>query len=49
MRKVKLDRLRHQLMPLYSFDPEECDDWESDLLDEGSTKVDTGKVMVIQL
>lgn len=31
----RLDRLRHHLMPLYSFDPaEEEGDWESELLDE---------------
>ncbi|KAL5013285.1 hypothetical protein ScPMuIL_007555 [Solemya velum] len=34
-RKNRLDRLRHHLMPLYSFDPaEEEGDWESELLDE---------------
>ncbi|KAL1456908.1 hypothetical protein WDU94_001595 [Cyamophila willieti] len=35
LRKKRLDKLRHQLMPFYSFDPHEEDgDWESDLLDD---------------
>ncbi|XP_033324666.2 uncharacterized protein LOC117219567 isoform X1 [Megalopta genalis] len=35
-RKRKLERLRHRLMPMYSFDPgeEEEDDWETELLEE---------------
>ncbi|KAK3589465.1 hypothetical protein CHS0354_030587 [Potamilus streckersoni] len=33
-RRSKLDRLRHHLMPLYSFDPAEEGDWESELLEE---------------
>ncbi|XP_063235204.1 uncharacterized protein C3orf18 homolog [Bacillus rossius redtenbacheri] len=36
VRKRRLDRLRHHLMPLYNFDPaEEGEDWEAELLDEG--------------
>ena len=35
LKKSKLDRLRHHLMPLYNFDPmEEGGDWESELLEE---------------
>ena len=30
----RLDKLRHQLMPLYSFDPAEGEDWETELLTE---------------
>ncbi len=30
----RLDKLRHQLMPLYSFDPQEGEDWETELLTE---------------
>ncbi|KAL3852288.1 hypothetical protein ACJMK2_015950 [Sinanodonta woodiana] len=33
-RRSKLDKLRHHLMPLYSFDPAEEEDWESELLEE---------------
>ncbi|GIY73710.1 hypothetical protein CDAR_464181 [Caerostris darwini] len=37
MRKKRLDKLRHHLMPLYSFDPaEEGEDWEAELLEEGT-------------
>lgn len=36
IRKKRLDRLRHHLMPLYNFDPtEEGEDWEVELLEEG--------------
>ncbi|XP_076313215.1 uncharacterized protein LOC143226309 [Tachypleus tridentatus] len=36
IRKSKLDKLRHHLMPLYSFDPtEEGEDWETELIEEG--------------
>lgn len=35
LKKSKLDKLRHHLMPLYNFDPaEEEGDWESELLEE---------------
>ncbi|CAH0387778.1 unnamed protein product [Bemisia tabaci] len=35
IRKKRLDRLRHQLMPYYSYDPrEDGDDWEAELLDD---------------
>ncbi|KAI8503498.1 hypothetical protein Bbelb_184690 [Branchiostoma belcheri] len=34
-KRRRLEKLRHQLMPLYNFDPsEEGDDWESELLNE---------------
>ncbi|XP_072026962.1 uncharacterized protein [Amphiura filiformis] len=33
-KKIRLDKLRHQLMPLYSFDPQEGEDWETELLTE---------------
>ncbi|XP_015910691.2 small integral membrane protein 29 [Parasteatoda tepidariorum] len=37
IRKKQLDKLRHHLMPLYSFDPaEEGEDWEAELLEEGT-------------
>ncbi|GFS58484.1 hypothetical protein NPIL_420301 [Nephila pilipes] len=37
IRKKRLDKLRHHLMPLYSFDPaEEGEDWEAELLEEGT-------------
>lgn len=37
VRKSRLDKLRHHLMPLYNFDPaEEGEDWESELLEEGT-------------
>jgi len=37
-RKRRLDRLRHSLIPFYSFDANEEEDWDSDLLQhEGST------------
>ncbi|KAG8195008.1 hypothetical protein JTE90_008180 [Oedothorax gibbosus] len=36
IRKKRLDKLRHHLMPLYSFDPaEDGEDWEAELLEEG--------------
>lgn len=39
LRKKRLDKLRHQLMPFYSFDPHEEDgDWESDLLEDNVPK-----------
>lgn len=35
LRKKRLDRLRHHLMPFYNFDPgEEGEDWEAELLEE---------------
>ncbi|XP_074593186.1 uncharacterized protein LOC141848942 [Brevipalpus obovatus] len=34
IRKNRLDRLRHHLMPVYNFDPNEDGDWETELLDE---------------
>lgn len=33
-RKNRMDRLRHHLMPMYSFDPNEDADWESELLED---------------
>lgn len=37
-RKRRLDRLRHSLIPFYSFDANEEEDWDSDLLQhEGGT------------
>ena len=30
----RLDRLRHHLVPLYNFDPQEAEDWEAELLDD---------------
>ncbi|KAL4226211.1 hypothetical protein ACF0H5_014197 [Mactra antiquata] len=33
IRKNRIERLRHHLMPLYNFDPQE-EDWESELLDD---------------
>ena len=30
----RLDKLRHQLIPLYYFDADEQDEWESELLEE---------------
>ncbi|XP_033608176.1 small integral membrane protein 29-like [Cryptotermes secundus] len=36
IRKKRLDRLRHHLIPLYNFDPtEEGEDWDVELLEEG--------------
>ncbi|XP_014676961.1 PREDICTED: uncharacterized protein C3orf18-like [Priapulus caudatus] len=36
VKKNRIDKLRHHLMPLYNFDPaDECEDWESELLEEG--------------
>ncbi|XP_070558181.1 uncharacterized protein [Ptychodera flava] len=32
-KKIRLDKLRHQLMPLYNFDPA-AEDWETELLTE---------------
>jgi len=35
LKKSRLDKLRHHLMPLYNFEPgEEEGDWESELLEE---------------
>ncbi|PAA64305.1 hypothetical protein BOX15_Mlig025613g2, partial [Macrostomum lignano] len=35
MRKLRLDKLRHRLMPLYQFDPADADrEWEADLLED---------------
>ncbi|PAA93555.1 hypothetical protein BOX15_Mlig025287g1 [Macrostomum lignano] len=35
IRKFRLDKLRHRLMPLYQFDPADTDrDWEIDLLED---------------
>ncbi|XP_075230224.1 uncharacterized protein C3orf18 homolog isoform X2 [Lycorma delicatula] len=36
LRKKRLDRLRHRLMPFYNFEPGEEEDWETELLDEDS-------------
>uniref|UniRef100_A0A1B6E349 Uncharacterized protein n=1 Tax=Clastoptera arizonana TaxID=38151 RepID=A0A1B6E349_9HEMI len=37
LRKKRLDRLRHRLMPLYNFDPgEEGEDWEAELLEDAN-------------
>lgn len=34
-RRRQLERLRHQLMPMYNFDPtDDVDDWENQLLEE---------------
>lgn len=33
-RKSRMDKLRHHLMPMYSFDPNEDADWESELLED---------------
>ncbi|XP_071810565.1 uncharacterized protein [Asterias amurensis] len=33
-KKIRLDKLRHQLLPLYNFDPQEGEDWETELLTE---------------
>ncbi|ROT77297.1 uncharacterized protein C3orf18-like [Penaeus vannamei] len=34
-RRRQLERLRHQLMPMYNFDPtDDADDWENQLLEE---------------
>ncbi|XP_060596279.1 small integral membrane protein 29-like [Ruditapes philippinarum] len=38
VRKNRIDRLRHHLMPLYNFDPQE-EDWESELLDDRGRKM----------
>lgn len=39
LRKHKVERLlRHHLMPMYNYDPQE-EDWESELLDEKGRKV----------
>ncbi|XP_035214718.1 small integral membrane protein 29-like [Stegodyphus dumicola] len=44
IRKKRLDKLRHHLMPLYSFDPaEEGEDWEAELLEEGTDHQMRGK------
>jgi len=34
LRKKRLDRLRHRLMPFYNFDPGEEEDWEAELLED---------------
>ncbi|XP_021364158.1 uncharacterized protein C3orf18-like isoform X2 [Mizuhopecten yessoensis] len=35
LRRSKMERLRHHLMPMYSFDPaDEDEDWESELLED---------------
>lgn len=34
IKKKRLDQLRHHLVPLYNFDPGECEDWEAELLEE---------------
>jgi hypothetical protein len=34
LRKKRLDRLRHHLMPFYNFDPGEEEDWEAELLED---------------
>ncbi|XP_022110055.1 uncharacterized protein LOC110989755 [Acanthaster planci] len=31
-KRIRLDKLRHQLLPLYNFDPQEGEDWETELL-----------------
>lgn len=38
-RKNKLDKLRHHLMPMYNFDPQEEEDWEAELLDDRGRRV----------
>ncbi|XP_071510796.1 uncharacterized protein [Diadema antillarum] len=37
-KKLRLDKLRHQLMPMYSFDPAEGEDWETELLTDPRTQ-----------
>lgn len=35
LRKKRLDRLRHHLIPFYNFDPgEEEEDWQTELLED---------------
>ncbi|XP_069101027.1 small integral membrane protein 29-like [Argopecten irradians] len=35
LRRSKMEKLRHHLMPMYSFDPaDEDEDWESELLED---------------
>lgn len=36
MKKRRLDQLRHHLVPLYTFDPGEGDDWEAEVLEPSS-------------
>eukprot|EP00057_Strongylocentrotus_purpuratus_P002776 XP_003725221.1 PREDICTED: uncharacterized protein C3orf18 homolog [Strongylocentrotus purpuratus] len=40
-KKLRLDKLRHQLMPMYSFDPAEGEDWETELLTDPRTQATT--------
>ncbi|XP_025408195.1 uncharacterized protein LOC112681993 isoform X2 [Sipha flava] len=44
-RKRRLDRLRHSLLPFYSFDANEEEDWDSDLLqhDSGASTIRHGQ------
>lgn len=39
-----MERLRHHLMPLYNFDPQE-EDWESELLDDRGRKLYSKEVV----
>ncbi|KAK3574971.1 hypothetical protein QTP86_019697, partial [Hemibagrus guttatus] len=42
-KKKRLEKLRHQLMPMYNFDPaEEQDDLEQELLDHGRDGIPAG-------
>lgn len=34
LRKNRLDKLRHHLMPVYNFDPGDGEDWETELLED---------------
>lgn len=51
--RCRLEKLRHQLMPMYNFDPaEEQDDLEQELLDhgrDGSSAGPNSKVSIIDL
>lgn len=49
-RKRRLDRLRHSLLPFYSFDANEEEDWDSDLLQhEGGTSTIRVRNFCLQL
>jgi len=33
MKRRRLDQLRHHLVPMYTFDPGEGDDWEAEVVE----------------
>lgn len=48
LRKKRLDRLRHHLIPFYNFDPGE-EDWETELLEDGRDSSSIKVLLIVTL